>query len=159
MYDLKDELRYIIIKTHKMLDLWANPRAVQLLLGTAATESNFGQVLRQESYSMESDEGAFGIYQHELSSAEDIYKNFLIYRARLDIKVEEIRGSLTIKDALIGNLYYATAIARMQYLRYREPLPPVDDLESQGKYYKCYFNGSGKGSVEKYIADYKRFVL
>jgi hypothetical protein len=160
MYDLKEELRYIILKTHEMLDIWANPRAVTLLLGTAATESNFGQVLRQEGYSMQSDKGAFGLYQMELNTHDDLWDNFLNYRSILCTKVKMILGCLHCREALIGNLYYATAMARLQYLRHKEPLPPVDDLQKQGTYYCKYFNSNkGKGTVEKYVADYKRFVL
>jgi hypothetical protein len=160
MYDLKEELRYIILKTHEMLDIWANPRAVELLLGTAATETNFGQVLRQEGYSMSSNSGAFGLYQMELDSHDDIWNNFLIYRSILKTKVQMILGCLNCKEALIGNLYYATAMARLQYLRHKESLPPVDDLKKQGDYYCRYFNSSkGKGTVDKYVTDYKRFVL
>jgi len=159
MYNLKDELIYIISWVHNYLDFNDALNARQLMLGTCATETNLGQKLRQGGYSMRSDEGAFGFWQMELSADADIWTHFIIKKTSLYCKINKLAGGMNHKDALIGNIYYACAMARLQYARHKEPLPPTDDLMAQGIYYKKYFNGAGKGSVEKYVADYKKFVL
>ena len=159
MLNLKDELIYIISFVHDHLDFADSINARQLMLGTCATETNLGQDLRQGGYSMQSDEGAFGFWQMELSTCEDIWTRLIIKKPMLYCKMNKLLGVLSHKDALIGNIYYACAMARLQYARHKEPLPAADDLMAQGVYYKKYFNGFGKGTHEKYVADYKRFVL
>lgn len=159
MFNLKNELKYIISLIHNYLGFNDALNARQLMLGTCATETNLGQKLRQGGYSMQSDEGAFGFWQMELSTDADIWTHFIIKKASIYCKINKLAGGMSHKDALIGNIYYACAMARLQYARHKEPLPPADDLIAQGKYYKKYFNGSGKGSAEKYVADYKRFLL
>jgi len=159
MYSLKDELIHIISWVHNYLGFNDELNARQLMLGTCATETNLGQKLRQGGYSTQSDEGAFGFWQMELFADSDIWTCLIIKKPTLYYKMKELLGCVSRKDALIGNLYYACAMARLQYARHKEPLPPADDLIAQGVYYKKYFNGSGKGSPEKYVADYKLFVL
>ena len=159
MYSLKDELIYIISWVHNYLGFNDELNARQLMLGTCATETNLGQKLRQGGYSMQSHEGAFGFWQQELSSCDDIWTHMVTKKPMLYYKMMELLGGFSHKDALIGNIYYACAIARLQYARHKELLPAADDLMAQGVYYKKYFNGSGKGTPEKYVADYKLFVL
>jgi len=161
MFNLKDEFTYIISKVHNYLNFKDAICARQLMLGTCATETNLGRKLRQCGHSMQSDDGAFGFWQMELSTDVDIWTHLIMKKTRylLYLKMSKLVGEMTHKDALIGNLYYACSMARLQYARHKEPLPPADDLMAQGVYYKKYFNGSGKGSAEKYVEDYKRFVL
>jgi hypothetical protein len=161
MYDLKEELRYITCKTHEWLQFPYSDKENAIMLGTAATETHLGKTFRQTGYSMESKGGAFSPWGIELKTHDDIWNIVLPRHPHICEHIKEILGCcVSCQDALIGNLYYACAIARLQYWRFPEPLPAADDLESQGKYYKHYFNSSkGKGSVAKYVADYKRFVL
>jgi len=160
MYNLKDELIYIISWVHDYLGFNDALNARQLMLGTCATETNLGQKLRQAGYSMQSDGGAFGLMQMELKTCEDIWTHFIIKKPMLYYKMKELLGNLSHKDALIGNIFYACAMARLQYARHKEPLPHIGDWIAQGEYYCKYYNSSkGKGTPEKYVEDYKRFVL
>ena len=60
---------------------------------------------------------------------------------------------------MIGNLYYAAAMARVHYLRRPEALPPAGDVEALGQYWKNFYNTFlGKGTVEEFVENYHRHV-
>ncbi len=131
-----------------------SPAAVNLLLGTAAQESHLGQYLVQVKGP------ALGIYQMEPDTHDDIWRNFLKYRPTLGAIVQQLtfpaRG---MKNQLIGNLYYATAMARVAYYRHPEKLPNADDIVGLAGYWKNFYNTPlGKGTKEEFIANYRRFV-
>jgi hypothetical protein len=160
MFDLKDEFIYIIKKVHEWLKLPCDEAKIAIMMGTAATETHLGRDFRQLKYSMESDGGAFSPWGIEIRTHDDVQNIVLSAHPMLCERVNQIKGCMSGKDALIGNLYYACAIARLQYWRHPEPLPLAEDLVAQGYYYKKYFNSSdGKGSMKKYVEDYKCFVL
>lgn len=140
----------------KDLDL-GGAAAEELLLGTAIQESlNF--MFRTQIG------GGPGLsyYQIEVNTHNDIWDNFLKYRNDLAKKVARF---LTRPDAdkiaeLKVNDKYATAIARVHYLRVSEPLPRAGDVEAQAKYWKKHFNTElGKGKVSEYIEKWNHHVL
>jgi len=58
---------------------------------------------------------------------------------------------------MIYNLFYATAMARIFYLRIQETVPAT--LELQADYYKTYWNTSlGKATQAEYILSYNSFM-
>jgi hypothetical protein len=62
-------------------------------------------------------------------------------------------------EQLTTNLAYATAMARIIYLRCPEPLPMADDIAGMGRYWKRHFNGGrGAGSVPAFVLNYSEFV-
>lgn len=126
-------------------------QAVELLLGTAATESHLGYWLRQV-------EGpAQGLWQMEPATEQDIWTNYLNFRPRLCRAVQRL--STWSEDELVNNPVYACAMARLQYLRAPAPLPPASDIEAQARYWKAHYNSRlGKGTVEKYIKDWNRLM-
>jgi hypothetical protein len=62
-------------------------------------------------------------------------------------------------DALIWNLRFACAMARLHYWQYKEPLPAADDLEGMGKYWLRYYNKGGKGTLDRFMAECKDLVV
>ena len=67
------------------------------------------------------------------------------------------QASEALKE-LIENDILSTCIARVHYLRRKEAIPK--DLEGQARYWKQYYNTpKGKGTVEEYIRNYKKYVL
>ena len=61
-------------------------------------------------------------------------------------------GALPRRGQLVWNLFYATAIARLIYLRRPQPLPPVGDLPGLAEYWKAHFNtAAGGGTAEDFI--------
>lgn len=132
--------------------------AVDLLLMTSAHESHMGRFLHQVNGP------AQGIYQMEPDTEDDIHYNFLRYRSDLQDKVLDL---VLVRDEgvsqLIGNLYYATAMARVHYWRVPEALPKKDSTsvyyENLAKYAKKYYNTElGKATWQDYYNDYMRFI-
>lgn len=131
------------------------PAAVNLLLGTAAQESNMGTYLTQLN-----DGPARSIYQveepthnHVLNWGKENLPDFLAQLRRLEIR------ELSREENMLGNLFYATAIARLNYWRIAAPLPSEHDIRGLANYWKTYWNTQlGKGTVTQFIANYERFV-
>jgi hypothetical protein len=164
MIDFGQFKEHVVIPTLKYLDseIPYSEEAVDLLLLTCAHESRGGTYLRQKG--MTGTEGAFGVYQMELATEEDIFSSYLKYRQPLLGMIEEMvpdyDQDVTVpkESQLITNLAYATAMARVHYWRVAEALPSKDDIgymPKLGIYAKKYYNTHlGKATSSDYIIDY-----
>ena len=152
--DIKQLRTEIIKPILNYLGLYSK-EAEELLLGTACQESQVGHYIRQ--IGCNGITGAFGIYQMEIRTANDIWNNFLIYKKDLAEKVESLKiKSLTTQDNLKYNLAYATAMCRIHYLRVKEEIPV--NRFGQAQYWKKYYNtASGKGTIEEYLQNWNKF--
>ncbi len=119
-----------------------------LLLGTALVESGLTALVQKGRGP------ALGVYQVEPGTHTDIWKNYLAFRPALALKVAKLRVLPNPGHGqLVWNLGYATAVARLVYLRWPEPLPAADDLAGLARYWKVYFNtSSDKISAKDFIA-------
>lgn len=132
--------------------------AENLLLGTAAQESRF-EFLHQVGGGP-----ARGLYQCEPATHRDVHDNFLAYKPDLYRRVMELASpraetAAGFDDELITNLAYATAIARVHYLRVPKPLPEPWDVSGLAAYWKQHYNTPlGHGTVEQFEASYHRLV-
>jgi len=132
----EDLIKRILIE----YDLY-NKSAVNLLLGTAAQESKFGTYIRQINGP------ALGIFQMEKPTF-DWLKN--IYGSKYPI------GEF---DELEYNLKLAILLARLRYRIVKEPLPDANNEEGLARYWKKYYNTPlGKGTIEQFINNYKKYV-
>lgn len=159
---LKQLKDYVIRPTLKRLDMWSES-AELLLIGTVAHESMGGTALHQIGGP------ALGIYQIEPATHQDVWENFLRYRSGLMLKIQDMippgnrqrtdGGWVSGSDSmLITDLAYATAIARVIYLRAPLRLPEPDDLHGLAGYWKRYYNTAhGKGTPEKFLSDLDRY--
>jgi len=125
--------------------------AEELLLGTAIVESDLKH-RRQLGGGP-----ARGFFQMEPATHDDIWDNYLKYRNELAEKVGALvvpyRDGLT---ALEHSDRYASAMARIHYLRVSEALPAAGDIKAMAKYWKKYYNTSaGKGKPEHFVAKWK----
>lgn len=129
--------------------------AEALVLGTACKESHCGLWLVQLGQGP-----ARGIYQMEPATHEDIWNNYLSDRQDLAKKVNRWRiqyGNGMGAEEMVGNIYYATAMCRIRYLRVPEPIP--DTLPGQAAYWKKYYNTTiGKGTEQEYIEAWRQFA-
>jgi len=154
---------HIVIPVLKQMSIPYSEEAVELLLMTCAHESNGGEYIKQI-------EGpALGIYQMEPSTHDDIWNNYLTSKPRLSADAWEQMGRTLYspKALLIGNLNYATAMARIHYWRVSEALPKkadflpqhgMDFLRALAQYCKDHYNTHlGKATPEKYLSDYLRW--
>lgn len=147
------QLRELVIRpTLKFIGHYSQA-AEELLMGTAAVESNLGEYLHQIGGGP-----ALGIFQMEPATHDDIWKHYLQYAASLSGAVTMLTPKREAKQ-LIGNLYYAAAMARVHYLRDPHLLPPADDVEAQARYWKRVYNTRlGRGTEAHYIEAYNRLV-
>ena len=145
---------YIIIPTLDYTGL-NSASAVNLLLGTAAQESNLGEYLHQTNGP------ALGIYQMEPDTHKDIHNNFLVYKSDLNKKILNLSfPAFSMKNNLIGNLYYATAMTRIHYYRVPEKLPKADDIDGLANYWKKYYNTiRGRGTTKEFIKNFEKYIL
>lgn len=157
--DPKQLKTFIILPILKLMDL-DDESSINLIMGTAAQESQMGAYIRQHGFKYDKN-GAFGIYQIELFTHDDIVYRYLAQNKpnlfslcnRLKIPV------LTDIQNLIGNFYYATAICRAKYLMIPEKLPKKDDIQGLANYWKKYYNTQdGKGTENEFINNYNKFI-
>lgn len=121
--------------------------AENLLMGIASHESKF-KYIRQVGGGP-----ARGFFQMEPVTEQDIWENYLRYKGDLRDKIVQLQGR--VEFDLAGNLAYQVAMARVHIWRSPYPLPEHDDIEGQAKLWKVAYNTyKGKGTVEKFIADY-----
>lgn len=141
---------YIIRPVLKSLGLYSL-QAEELLVLTAAQESRLGYYLHQEGGGP-----ALGIYQMEPATHDDIWTHYLAFNRSLG---DSIRVYGSDAQSMVGNLYYATAMARAHYRRVKEGLPAADDIQGLARYWKEYFNTpSGKGTEAECIRNYRELV-
>ena len=135
--------------------------ATRLMLGTLAHESK-GESLDQITGPNDTTLGpAYGFFQIEPATHDDLYKNFLIYRSDLMAKILDYRArNPTPYVQLATNLVYTTAIARLIYYRQPNALPDADDIQGLAKYWKDHYNtASGKGTEAAWLYDYYNKAL
>jgi hypothetical protein len=150
------DLRELVVRpTLQHLRLWS-PAAEDLVLGTAAQESALGTYLHQVGGP------ALGIYQMEPATERDIWDNYLAFKELLADQVSDLITDASREDKveeMIGNLYYATAMCRIHYLRVPEAIPVHKDIKGMAAYWKKYYNTPlGAGTEDEFISNFKKYV-
>lgn len=155
-----NQLRLEVIRpTLKQLEVAAgipySQAAENLLMGTAAQESGLGTYLAQLGGGP-----ARGIFQMEPATLEDCYTNFLDYRAQMKSGVDSFLAAWPDKATqLVSNNAYAAAMCRVRYLRAPGNLPPADDIQALGEYWKQHYNTpQGAGTVDEFVTHYQLYV-
>ena len=149
----KNILKQTIIEVLHEINMHSD-NAVNLLMGTAAQESNFKYV-RQIGGGP-----ALGYFQMEPATFKDICNKWLIYQdQKLWAKVYELCNVKRFHpDDLAWNVKLMIVFARFHYRRVKEELP--NDLEGYANYWKDHYNTHlGKGKVSEFIENYHRFEL
>lgn len=144
---------YVVRPTLIHLALFS-PAAENLLVGTALKES----ALFHLDQLTPGPGPAFGIYQMERATHDDIWDRYLSSFPPLAAKVASTAAPWPERVyQLHTNLAYATAMARIHYYRVRESLPAADDVLALGRYWKLHYNTPrGKGTVEEFVKAYGR---
>jgi len=129
--------------------------AEEVLVFTCAVESNGGTFVHQVKGP------ALGIFQIEPNTYTDIWINFIRSRNQLATLMALHFGCNKIPDLdrLIYDLHFATAMARIHYLRVRPVMPKANDIDGIWDYYKKYYNTEkGKAKKEESIKKYQDFI-
>lgn len=155
---------YVILPALKPLGLWSMA-AENLLVGTAAHESNGGEYLHQIKGP------ALGIYQIEPLTHFDIWENFLRYKKDLRDKILRMVPACNLRhdtvtgvdygseSMLITDLAYATVMARLVYFRAPQALPLPHDTSALAAYWKQYYNTpQGAGTERQFINHYEQYI-
>lgn len=151
---LSEVIRPVLLK---MGGGFHSENAEQLLLGTAAQESNCGEHLVQLK------EGpARGIFQMETWVAVDHCDFMRRYRPEWAVRIERASGidprrldESELEFYLTANLAFAAAMARIHYYRKPDPLP--DTVQGWAEYWKKHYNTEhGHGTVAQFVANLQR---
>lgn len=148
-------LRALIQETLQPLDLYSAD-VEELLMATAANESNLGQFHTQAHGGP-----ARGIFQDEGEDFQDLFVNYLDARSALYTKIAgTFENQPPDVDELVTNDKAAIAICRAHYLRSPGAIPPAGDLDAIWAYYKLHYNTPG-GAATEGIFKYKygKYVL
>jgi hypothetical protein len=147
------QLKQLIIKPALTdLNLYSE-EAATLLLFTCAVESVGGTYIHQVNGP------ALGIYQMEPATYNDIWVNFIAHRQALKLQLLHNFNAPVMPDELrmIYDLRFATAMARLHYLRIPEDLPDPT-FHTMWEYYKRYYNtAKGKADQEHALNSWTRF--
>ena len=130
--------------------------AQELLLGTALQESLFLQYRRQIGGGP-----AVSYFQMEPATHNDIWDNYLKYRQELAAMAISFLSSESADkiSELENNDEYATAMARIHYMRVPAALPKAGDVSAQANYWKQYYNTPlGKGKPHEYIEKWQHYL-
>ena len=137
----KNQFKDLIERVLKEYDLYS-PEAVDLLLGTAAVESNFGTYLKQVKGP------AVGVFQMEPDTfdwLQGVFQNRFHYI------------STTFPSDMEHDLKLSILMARLRYLVDRQAIPKT--LQGQAEYWKRIYNTHlGAGTPEKYIKAWNTYV-
>lgn len=154
MLDCQQFRKLIITPVLSDLQIYSRD-AEELLVLTCATESLGGHYLTQVNGP------AAGIYMMQPTTYTDLWINFIRQRNQLATLMSLHLGCSRIPEIerMIYDLHFATAMARIHYLRVTEKLPPCTDPEAIYAYYKKYYNTSaGKATKADSLAKYQDFV-
>jgi len=138
------QFRDLVTRVLKGARLYS-PAAVNLLLGTAAQESQFGTYLRQLGKGE-----ALSAFQIEEITFRDL-------RSRMDDICPTIRDWNFLQ--LEWDLRAAIVVARLKYRSIPAPLPAADNLPGLAAYWKQWYNTPlGAGTVEQFVRNYRKYV-
>jgi len=164
------DLRSLVIRpTLEHLDDWS-PAAENLLLGTAAQESQLGFRLHNSQLQSHQSQGQ-GLYRISPNTHVQVWDEFLINDPELASRLRGLASQQQFLKAphqeLITNLSYATGVAWMVYKRNRVALPDANDIEALGAFWLHYFSKrdanelsySSDVPLEKFETNYRKLVL
>jgi len=142
----KKQFQDLIERTLQELDpALLTPRAVNLLLGTAAQESAFGTYLQQLGGGP-----ALGVFQMEPSTFKWLKKKFRWKYPRLFF--------VTFKE-LEWDLQLAIIMARLRYRVDLQFLPNAKNINGMAAYWKRVYNTlEGKGTTAEFVENYEKYI-
>lgn len=142
-------VRYVIEPTLKKIGLY-NESATNLLVMIAAHESMKGHYIVQTTGQ------AKGLFQMEDATHDYLLAWLKKNKPELYVKVVALADNEPTAMKMVTDLDYATAMARVFFLRFPEALPFGSDVDAMAAYAKRRWNTSlGKATP----ADYKQAYL
>ena len=151
----KDQFRELVRTTLKELEpeIPYSKEAEELIMLTAAAESNLGEYLEQVKGP------AQGVCQMEPATHDDLWDNYLRYKPELQKKILGFGTTGMSEYDLKYNLMYSIAMCRVLYRRSSTPLPDMNPVNIAGVWKKVYNTSAGKGTVAKAVDKYNTYVV
>jgi hypothetical protein len=152
------QLRDVIISPVLTALGMSSPSAVNLILGTCAQETAMGEYLIQRGIGLN---GGIGIYQMEKRTYDSICEHMIKDNIVRYAKIKLLLGYTCMPPAerMASDLYLATAMTRLYYYAIQSALPNPDDVIGLANYWKKYYNtAKGKGTIEQFVSNYKKYV-
>ena len=144
--DIRQFRDFIVRPALQQINAWTL-NAEQLVMATAMAESNifFVQQIGRGP--------ARGFFQMEPATHDDIWERYLSRQPGLLNNLKAlIMRDMDLHDQLRGNHFYAAAMCRIFYLRFKEPLPEAGDWQGMAAYWKKYYNTHlGAGTTEGFL--------
>lgn len=137
-----------------LIDIGKHSKAAEILvMATGMAESGFQYIDQVERGGDKRPGPAYGPFQMERATHDDIWKNFIDYKSDLAMRMR--MQMILNKDAaaqMHGNWYYAAAMCRIHYFRIPRALPAADDIEGLAHYWKEFYNTKyGAGTIDGFI--------
>lgn len=150
-----EELRqYVIVPTLNKLGC-QSLAAANLLLGTAATQSQLGFHLREQR--------GIGLYGVDTDAHRNVWDQYLAYDADLASQVRGFASQHEFLKApdieLATNLCYATAIAWMRYQQAGIRLPLADDVIGLARCWSQVFADAATQTLQCFIDAYQQLQI
>lgn len=148
-----EQFREFIVKP-ALKDLTMHSHAaVDLMMFTCAVESDGGTYIKQLHGP------AIGIYQMEPETYNDLWQNYIQHNSRiLMILLSNFDcHRMPPEDRMIYDLRFATAMCRLHYSRFKDPIP--SSTEEIWQYYKLHYNTpKGAATKNESLGKYYNFI-
>lgn len=153
MFDNKQFRERIIRPVLHGLGMW-NEYAEELMIGTCAVESRGGTFIIQQNNGP-----ALGIFQMEPKTHDDIWQKWLPNHPAIanNLMSSCMMSMKPRADMMVYNLFYATAMARLEYYRNTSDQIP-DTLDGRAQYWVKYYNRGQAATPQRYIDAYNSFM-
>jgi hypothetical protein len=158
--DPRQFLRHVVIPALWRIGLDSLAAQV-LVLGTALVESRLRWLDQIDKYAKPGP--AYGLYQMELATHDDIWANYLSQKIAIRLAVARLSVYSSLGDKpdateLWSNLAYATAMCRVHYRRVSAPLPRSSDAHGMAFYHKRFYNTDAGATIVEHSLKHFEFA-
>lgn len=153
------QLRDVIIKPVLTALGMNSLSAVNLLLGTAAQESQMGHYIVQQKIGFK---GGIGIYQMQKPAFEMVWDRLIYSNPAMLARMRLLLNynGKPPAERMASDIALATAMTRLYYYAINTALPEADDIVELAMYWKKFYNSPiGKGTEQQFVDNYHRYVL
>lgn len=151
----EEQFRLLFVRRAlEFLQIWT-AESEELLILTCAQESLGGTYVKQTNGD------AAGVYQMERATYDYLWATWLPKHSHYAYKALQSVYMQTKPpfEMMMDNIYYATIMARLNYLRFADPIPAAHDVKGLAEYYKKFWNTSaGASTVPQAIMNYTKFM-
>ena len=161
MFNSQQLREYIIRPALQAIHMYSEG-AEELLIATCAQESLGGTYLHQSKGC------ALGIFQMEPATHDDIWNRFCMQEGKegkelSSLGYQVLKGCRFVTpvpaDVMVHNLFYATMMARLFWLRSSEVVLNTKDINNLWFPYKKYWNTEhGAATKVEFLTNYHRFT-